>query len=100
MTVYELEAHESELLLAACRTADQLAGLATIIAVEGLLESSPQGLKAHPAVVEHRQLSMTLARLLAALRLPAGLDEGMGAGDRRPQRRMGARGPQRLGGVA
>ncbi|HLM07095.1 MAG TPA: hypothetical protein VK402_18085 [Blastococcus sp.] len=47
--------------------------------------------------MEARQQRIALARLLAALRLPAGEEE---AGDRRPQRRMGVRGVYGVGGVA
>jgi hypothetical protein len=46
---------------------------------------------AHPAVVEARQQRLALARLLAALRLPAGAEDDLAAG-RRPQRRVGVRG--------
>ena len=56
-----------------------------------------RGRRAHPALVEARQQRIALARLLAALRLPAGEEE---AGDRRPQRRMGVRGVYGVGGVA
>ena len=56
-----------------------------------------QGLtvKVHPAAVEHRQQAIAYARLAAALRLPAGED---GDEDRRPQRRIGARGVYAMGG--
>jgi hypothetical protein len=49
------------------------------------------GTRTHPAVIEARQQRLTLARLLAALRLPAG-DEQDVQPNRRPQRRSGARG--------
>ncbi|GIF16210.1 hypothetical protein [Actinoplanes teichomyceticus] len=62
--------------------------------------SSPQGLKAHPAAVEARQQRIALARLMVALRMPAG-DEGDQAQGRRPQRRTGVRGFYGIrGGVA
>lgn len=60
---------------------------------------SPQGTKAHPAAVEARQQRIALARLLAALRLPAGAD-GDEAQGRRPQRRVGARGVYGIRGAA
>lgn len=44
---------------------------------------------AHPAQVEARQQSLTLARLLASLRLPFGEAEGEAS---RPQRRGAVRG--------
>lgn len=85
---YELEEHESRLLLEMCRTVDQLDLLAAMVDRDGpLLEG-----RAHPALVEARQLRITLARLSAALRLPAGDTEDTQKGARRPQRRSGARG--------
>ena len=47
--------------------------------------------KAHPAVVESRMQRIALARLTAALRLPAGDEGDLQKGARRPQRRVGAR---------
>lgn len=86
---YDLEQHELLLLREAVRTVDVLDTLTALVAAEGAVVTSPQGNKAHPALVEARQQRITLARLLAALRLPAGEEE---AGDRRPQRRVGVRG--------
>ncbi len=86
---YECEAHELLLLREAARTADLLDELEKRIKAEGAVIESPQGEKAHPAAVEARQQRIALARLLGALRLPAGEEE---AGDRRPQRRTGVRG--------
>lgn len=37
--------------------------------------TSPQGLKAHPALPELRQQRIALARLLAALGLPTGVED-------------------------
>ena len=82
---YQLEQHEIQLLTEAVRTVDLLDTLEGIVKAEGAVVDSPQGVKAHPAAVEARQQRVTLARLLAALRLPAG-EEEPGA-DRRPQRR-------------
>ncbi len=87
---YELEEHELLLLREMVRTADVLDALETRVAADGVLLGSSQGERAHPALVEARQQRITLARLQAALRLPAG-EEGEGEG-RRPQRRMGVRG--------
>lgn len=94
---YELEQHELALLREAVRTVDQLDELHTIASREGLIVDGPHGSKPHPALVEARQLRIALARVLAALRLPAG-DEDEGA-DRRPQRRAGVRGVYGLPGV-
>src|SRR3954467_7144684 len=85
---YELEEHELLLLREAVRTVDTLDALEARVAADGPLLGSSQGERAHPALVEARQQRIALARLLAALRLPAGQEE---AGDRRPQRRMGVR---------
>ncbi|WP_345892032.1 terminase [Mycolicibacterium sphagni] len=90
LTKYELEEHELALLREAVRTVDQLDELHGISEREGLVVDGPHGSKAHPALTEARQLRIALARVLAALRLPAG-DEDEG-GQRRPQRRIGVRG--------
>jgi hypothetical protein len=94
---YELEQHELLLLREAVRTIDALDALEARVSADGPLLGSSQGDRAHPALVEARQQRIALARLLAALRLPAGEEE---AGDRRPQRRMGVRGVYGVGGVA
>ena len=88
---FELDEHELALLLEACRTVDVLNVLDAEVRLTGPLMDSPQGLKAHPAAVEARQQRITLARLLAALRLPAG-EEGDEQQNARQQRRVGARG--------
>lgn len=89
---YELEEHELALLVEAVRTVDLLEQLDARVRKEGPIVASPQGTKANPAAVEARQQKIALARLLAALRLPAGEEEDTQAGARRPQRRVGARG--------
>jgi hypothetical protein len=87
---YELDVHEELLLLQACRTADRLDRLEVEAADGPVTVANHRGDSvAHPAMIESRQQSITLARLLAALRLPAGEDGGELA---RPQRRGGARG--------
>ncbi|HEU0128998.1 MAG TPA: hypothetical protein VFQ48_10400 [Pseudonocardiaceae bacterium] len=99
-SVYELEAHESRLLLEMCRSADLLDTLAAVVESEGPMLDG----RAHPAAVESRQQKIAFARLSAALRLPAGdADSGdQQAGARRPQRRVGMRAPYSLrrGGAA
>ncbi|GEL22758.1 hypothetical protein PSU4_17120 [Pseudonocardia sulfidoxydans NBRC 16205] len=79
---FDLAEHERRLLVEACRCADQLDELAAISAAEGSM--GPDG-RVHPAVIEARQQRLTLARLVASLRVP---DDG----DVRPQRRGAARG--------
>jgi hypothetical protein len=99
MAEYELEAHEERLLLEMCRTADQLDALAAVVEREGVVDAKAH--KAHPALVESRQLRIAFARLSAALRLPAGDEEsGDQAEGRRPQRRVGARGVYAIRGGA
>ena len=94
---YDLEEHELLLLREAVRTVDALDALEALVQSDGAVVESPHGSKAHPALVEARQQRIALARLLAALRLPAGEEE---AGDRRPQRRQGVRGVYGVSGVA
>ena len=91
--IYELDEHE--LLLRASRTADLLDELTDVLDRDGVLHDTPQGAQAHPAAVERRQQAVTLARLLAALRLPAGAD-GDHQALARPPRRQGVRGVQRF----
>lgn len=86
---YELEMHEEALLKEAVRAVDRLDALEALLERDGLLLTSPNGERVHPAAVEARQLAIALARLTAALRLPAGEE---GEGERRPQRRVGVRG--------
>src|SRR5215204_5976092 len=95
VAVYELEEHELLLLREMVRTVDTLDALEARVAADGVLLDSSQGERAHPALVEARQQRIALARLQAALRLPAGEEE---SGDqRRPQRRTGVRGVYGLG---
>lgn len=90
LDAYDLDAHEELLLLQACRCADRLDRLAAEADAGPVTVTNHKGDEvAHPAMVEARQQSLTLARLLAALRMPAGEDGGQ---LQRPQRRGGARG--------
>lgn len=95
---YELEEHELLLLREMVRTVDTLDALEARVVADGVMLSSSQGDRAHPALVEARQQRIALARLQAALRLPAGEEES--GTQRRPQRRMGVRGVYGVGGVA
>ena len=96
--LYELDEHELALLLQASRTADLLDELTEALDCDGAIHDTPQGARAHPAAVERRQQTVTLARLLAALRLPAGAD-GDHQAHARPPRRQGVRGVQAIRGV-
>ena len=88
---YDLEQHECALLIEAVRTVDALAELDAAVRSEGAIVEGPSGSRANPALVEARQQRITLARVLAALRLPSG-DAGDAKVTARPQRRSGARG--------
>jgi hypothetical protein len=94
---YELDQHEHQLLVEAARTADTLAALDAAARARGPIIETPQGPRANPAIVEARAQRITLARLLAALRLPQG-EEGDTQASARPQRRSGARAPYGIRG--
>lgn len=72
---FELSEHETGLLLQACRTLDSLDVLQARLDADGTMLESPQGLRAHPALPELRQQRIALARLLAALGLPTGVED-------------------------
>lgn len=90
MRDFEFDTHERLLLLQACRTADRLDLLATEAASNPVTVVNVKGDKiAHPALVESRQQSIVLSRLLASLRMPSG---EQGGEFHRPQRRGASRG--------
>jgi hypothetical protein len=93
---YELDQHEEAVLREACRTADSLDDLQALLDADGVLSSSSQGVRVHPALVELRQQRLAFARLLTALRIPAGDESGEG----RTQRRGGPRGVYAIRGSA
>ncbi len=96
--VYDLEEHELVLLREAVRTVDLLDVLDAAVRADGALVDSPQGLRAHPGAVEARQQRIAVARLLAALRLPAG-GEGDQQQNARPARKVGVRGTYGIRGA-
>lgn len=96
LTDYELDEHESATLLQACRLADLCDTLTRTIEAEGVMAESSQGSRVHPAVVELRQQGIALARLMTALRIPAGETTG----DGRTQHRPGVRGVYGIAGGA
>lgn len=85
----ELAEHEANLLVEACRTIDLIDALRAVVAKSGPVDADG---KVRPAVIEARLQSVTLARLLATLRLP---DEYAAEYLARGQRRGAARGPYR-----
>ena len=94
VTDYSLDEHELAVLTEATRTVDLLDELDAVSRAEGALVDSPQGRKAHPAVVEARQQRVVLARLLAAMRMPVGE-----AGDQQANARPRRRGPRGVYGI-
>src|SRR4051812_44043807 len=86
-TAYNLGEHERVVLLTACRTADLLDRLQAAIEATDLSDwGSARGL-----LGEHRQQAVTLARLMAALRVPED-DDPRPEKIPRLQRRTGVRG--------
>ena len=97
---FELEEHEVALVRALVRQVDRLDALEDLITAEGLMLTGHGTQKVHPAVVEARQSAIAVARIAAALRLPAGPEQEDGE-DGRPQRRGAVRGVYQIrGGVA
>ena len=77
---FELDEHERALVTALVRQVDRLDQLEALIEAEGLTVTGHRTMKMHPAVVEARQSAIAVARISAALRLPAGEQEdGQGA---------------------
>lgn len=85
---YELEQHELLLLREIVRTVDDLDRLAGIAGKHGAVTS---GGGVHPALAEARQMRMTLATLIGALRLPDENEEDLASSVRRPHRRPAVR---------
>lgn len=96
LTDFELDEHESTILTQACRLADLCDQLQGTLDTEGLMSQTTQGSRIHPAAVELRQQSIALARLMTALRIPAGESTGEG----RTQHRPGVRGVYGIAGGA
>lgn len=84
---YELEQHELLILREIVRSVDDLDRLANITGRQGAV-SANGGI--HPALAEARQLRMTLAALIGALRLPDEKEDDQVA-LRRPRRRPAVR---------
>jgi hypothetical protein len=93
---YALDTHEETILREACRTADSLDALQTLLDNEGMTAQTSQGMRVHPALVELRQQRIAFARLLTALRIPAGEETQTG----RTQHRGGPRGVYGIAGGA
>jgi len=66
----EWEQHELAVLEEACRTRDRIAQLDHAVTTDGIMLSSSQGMRVHPAIAEGRQQRLALARLLISLSIP------------------------------
>lgn len=93
LTDYELTEPETAVLREACRTADSIDNLQTVVDQDGPMSESSQGVRVHPALVELRQQRIALARLFTALHIPLGDDTG------RTQGRPGAKGVYAMRGA-
>lgn len=91
---FELDEHESAILTQACRLTDLCDQLQGTLDAEGIMSETSQGARVHPAAVELRQQGIALARLMAALKIPAG------ESDARPSSPPGVRGVYSIGGGA
>ncbi len=70
-TVFRFGVQETPVVLAACASADVIAKLERIVAVEGVTTVGSQGqVRVHPALAEARQQRLAQQRLLAALAVP------------------------------
>jgi hypothetical protein len=94
----ELDPHEELILVQAVRCVDRLDEMAEALKGAPLTVVNAKGdEQPHPLLVESRQQSLLLARLVASLRLPSGLsDDGELV---RPQRRGAARGSYGIRGA-
>lgn len=67
---FEWAQHELAMLEEAARTRDRIVELDKLVSNEGLMLTSSQGSRVHPAVGEARQQRLVMARLLATLGIP------------------------------
>lgn len=90
--VYELDPHELRLLVELCRQVDLVDELQAAVDADGVMVPTGEGgRKVNPAAIELRQSRLALARIAAALRLPATEAESPAPGGR-TQARSGVRG--------
>ncbi len=67
---FELDDKEAIQLEEACRVRDTISDLRAQLQTDGIMLSSSQGSRLHPAVAEIRSQQLVLARLLATLQIP------------------------------
>lgn len=75
----ELADHELSLLEEACRVRDRIRDLDAAVQADGVMISSSQGSRVHPAIAETRQQRLALARLLVTLGIPGLEDDDLPA---------------------
>lgn len=87
---FDLAEHEAAQLEEAARVRDTIAALRDLIERDGLMISSSQGSRLHPAVAEVRQQQLALARMLATLDVPVLQEDDLPASSGvRPLRAVG-----------
>jgi hypothetical protein len=72
---YDWSHHELAMLEEACRTRDRIVQLDKIVDDDGIMLTSSQGSRVHPAIAEARQQRLVMARLLATLGIPPLLED-------------------------
>lgn len=99
---FVLQEHERVLLESCARVADTIDALVAEVGDGPLTVDGSHGVKIKPQVVELRQQRITLARMLASLRVPFGAEDvgEDGHGPPRLQRRSGVRGVHGITGGA
>lgn len=88
---FDWAVHEVALLEEACRVRDRIVQLDKAVNDDGLMLTSSQGMRLHPAIAEGRQQRLALARLLVSLGIPADDDDLPAARGARGFYRLGAR---------
>lgn len=68
---FDMTEAEAAQLAEACFCRDRIAELRSQVTLDGIMLTSSQGMRLHPAIAETRQQQLALARLLATLGVPA-----------------------------
>lgn len=78
---FELDQHEQEVLTQVCRLLDVCDLLQAKVDEDGVTTTSPSGVvKTHPALVELRQSSLAVSRMLSQLEVPSEDEQGGASG--------------------
>lgn len=81
--VFEFDtAAETEVLRQLCHVLDHLDALNAQVAEDGVTVQTPQGLKAHPALVEARAQQQVMVKLADSLHLKVAVDTAASGGQR------------------